>query len=164
VFREVVRSVALVLTALALLGGSLAVAQPPAPGSAQVNEQDVYTIAGQLRCVVCQNLSVGDSPSEMANQMRGLIRERLAAGETPDQVMQYFVGKYGDWILLSPPRRGFTLLVWVLPYVAVLFGLVVVGWLIATWTRRGRRPAGEARPPVDSTMSERIRREMEAER
>lgn len=162
-FREVFRSVGLILLMLALTGGSLAVAQSPTPGTTQVNEQDVYAIAAQLRCVVCQNLSVGDSPSEMANQMRGLIRERLATGETPDQVIQYFVGKYGDWILLAPPRHGFTLLVWVLPYVAVLLGLVVVGWLIVTWTRRGRAPSGVPAPHVDAAMSERIRREMEAE-
>lgn len=163
-FRGVVRAVALIVITLALMGGSLAVAQSSTPPTDRATEQVVYEIAAQLRCVVCQNLSVGDSPSEMANQMRGLIRERLAAGDTPEQVIQYFVGKYGDWILLAPPRRGFTLLVWVLPYVAVLLGLIVVGWLIATWTRRGRRPAAHAAPEVDATMSERIRREMEAER
>src|SRR5213083_2798652 len=95
-----------------------------------IEEQTVYDIASQLRCVVCQNLSVADSPSEMANQMRGVIRERLAMGETPEQVVSYFVDKYGDWILLSPPRRGFSLLVWILPAVAVVVGLGVAALLI----------------------------------
>jgi len=125
----------------------------------QVSDADVNVVASQLRCVVCQSLSVADSPSEMAAQMRQLVRERLAAGETPDQVVRYFVEKYGDWILLAPPRRGFTLLVWLLPPVAVLLGLAVAVRRVRAWTRR---PAPIAEP-VDAAMRERIRAELEAE-
>ena len=146
------------------LAGALA---HPAPGVAQhparhVNEQAVYEVATQLRCVVCQNLSVADSPSEMANQMRGVVRERLATGESPEQVIQYFVDKYGEWILLEPRRSGFTLLVWVLPPVALVAGLVAVALLLRRWTPR--RAHGMPPPaPVDAAVSERIRREMESE-
>ena len=128
-----------------------------------VDEQGVYEIASQLRCVVCQNLSVADSPSEMAGQMRAVVRERLAAGESPEQVRQYFVDRYGEWILLAPRRAGFNLLVWVVPLVAVVVGLAVAVRLLRRWTRAGarRRPPGAA---VDAAMSERIRRELEAER
>jgi len=125
----------------------------------QVSDADVNVVASQLRCVVCQSLSVADSPSEMAAQMRHLVRERLAAGETPDQVVRYFVEKYGDWILLAPPRRGFTLLVWLLPPLAVLLGLAVAVRRVRAWTRR---PAPIAEP-VDAAMRERIRAELEAE-
>jgi cytochrome c-type biogenesis protein CcmH len=93
----------------------------------------------------------------MAGQMRAVIRERLATGEPPERVVQYFVEKYGEWILLEPRRQGFTLLVWVLPPIAVVAGLALVAILLARWTRR---PAGTAAPPVDAAMSERIRREM----
>lgn len=134
-----------------------AFAQQP---SHPVDDQQVYEVAAQLRCVVCQNLSVADSPSEMASQMRALVRERLAAGDTPAQVRQYFVERYGDWILLAPPRRGFTLIVWLAPLVAVLVGVVLVALLLRRWTSR-RRPAP---PPVDAAMSERIRRELESDR
>jgi cytochrome c-type biogenesis protein CcmH len=124
-----------------------------------VSDQDVDEVASQLRCVVCQNLSVADSPSEMAGQMRAIVRERLAAGQTPAQVRQYFVERYGDWILLAPPQRGFTLLVWLAPLVAVLVGLTVVTLLVRRWTsRRLITP-----PMVDAAMSERIRRELERE-
>jgi cytochrome c-type biogenesis protein CcmH len=124
-----------------------------------VDDRQVYEVAADLRCVVCQNLSVADSPSEMAAQMRAIVRERLAAGQTPAQVRQYFVERYGDWILLAPPRRGFTLVVWVAPLVAVLVGLGVVALLVRRWTSRPRPTP----PPVDPAMSERIRRELEGE-
>jgi cytochrome c-type biogenesis protein CcmH len=147
---------ALVLALLLALGGSSATAQT-APLA--VDEQQVYAVASELRCVVCQNLSVADSPSEMAGQMRAIVRERLAAGETPAQVRQYFVTRYGDWILLAPPRRGFTLLVWLAPLAAVLVGVVAVGLLLRRWTSRPHpTPA-----PIDPAMRERIRREMEQE-
>jgi cytochrome c-type biogenesis protein CcmH len=141
---------------LVILVATAAPAQPPA---VRVDDQQVYAVASELRCVVCQNLSVADSPSEMANQMRAIVRERLAAGETPAQVRQYFVERYGDWILLAPPRRGFTLLVWVAPVAAVLVGLGLATLLVRRWTGR-RHPAP---PPVDAAMSERIRRELERE-
>src|SRR4029453_10388912 len=92
-------------------------------------------------------------------QMRAIIRERLAAGESPDEVQRYFVQRYGEWILLSPPRRGFNLPVWLLPLVFVIAGFAVVAILVRQWPRR---PRGAAEPvAVDPAMSERIRREVE---
>jgi cytochrome c-type biogenesis protein CcmH len=129
--------------------------------AATVDEAVVQEIGSGLRCVVCQNLSVADSPSEMANQMRGVIRERLAAGDTPEQVVHYFVDKYGEWILLSPAPHGFNLVVWVAPALAVLIGLAAVALLLRRWTRprRSSGPVG----PVDPAIRERIRREIGAE-
>jgi cytochrome c-type biogenesis protein CcmH len=150
-----------VLAVMCTLAATPARAQssgPAAPAKA-VSEQEVYEVAAQLRCVVCQTLSVADSPSEMAGQMRGIVRERLAAGESPAQVRQYFVDRYGDWILLAPPRRGFTLLVWLAPLIAVLVGVAIVAVRVSRWTR-GRRPTP---PPVDAAMRERIQRELERE-
>ena len=143
--------------ALVVLAAASGIAAEPARA---VDEQTVHAVASQLRCVVCQNLSVADSPSETAQQMRAIVRERLAAGEQPDQVIQYFVEKYGDWILLAPRRSGFTVLVWLAPALAVMTGLVVVTLLLRRWTRRGR---AVTTVPVDSAMRERIQRELEAE-
>jgi cytochrome c-type biogenesis protein CcmH len=123
-----------------------------------VDERTVADIAAQLRCVVCQSLSVADSPSETAHQMRGVIRERLAAGETPDQVKAYFVEKYGEWILLAPPRRGFNLLVWIVPYAGLLAGVLLVIVVVRRWSRAAT--ASVAPPPVDEAMRQRIRREL----
>jgi cytochrome c-type biogenesis protein CcmH len=125
--------------------------------ASRVDEQTVHQVASELRCVVCQSLSVADSPSETANQMRGIIRERLAAGESPAQVRAYFVEKYGDWILLSPPASGFTLLVWVVPFIALGIGLILVALAVRRWSRA---PQAAAPVEVDPAMRERIRREM----
>src|ERR1051325_7907761 len=123
----------LVALALALLATVPAVAQPPAPN---VDDPRVYEVGSQLRCVACQNLSVADSPSEMAHQIRLIVRERLAAGDSSDQVIQYFVDKYGEWILLKPRRHGFNWLVWGAPYLAGAFGFVVCAVVVRRWTRR----------------------------
>lgn len=129
-----------------------------ATAATRASEETVREIAAQLRCVVCQNLSVADSPSEMANQMRGIIRERLAAGQSPDQVVAYFVEKYGEWILLTPRPTGFNLLVWVVPFAGIGAGLAGIAVLLRRWSRRSA-----AAPPateVDPAVRERIRKEM----
>jgi cytochrome c-type biogenesis protein CcmH len=123
-----------------------------------VSEETVNAVAAQLRCVVCQNLSVADSPSETARQMRDIVRERLAAGDTPEQVIAYFVDKYGTWILLAPPRRGFTLLVWVAPFAALGVGLLVVAIVVRRWTGSGA--GGRGGPSIDAEIRARIRREV----
>ena len=146
-------------TAVLLTLGALGFAVTLASATAPVDEHTVAEIAAQLRCVVCQSLSVADSPSETAHQMRGVIRERLAAGETPEQVKAYFVEKYGVWILLAPPRQGFSLLVWIIPYAGLLAGLVVVFVVIRRWSRRA--PTASVTPrPVDEATRQRIQREM----
>jgi len=156
------------LLALAALAALLAAAPPalaagpagaasPAGAKAPVSEDTVHDVAAQLRCVVCQSLSVADSPSETAHQMKDIIRERLAAGESPEQVRAYFVEKYGNWILLSPPRQGFNLLVWVVPFAGLGLGLVLVLLVVRRWSRH---PAPAQTPPIDPAMRARIRREI----
>jgi cytochrome c-type biogenesis protein CcmH len=143
------------LAALAVLAALAGPATPAAP----VDENTVHAIAAQLRCVVCQSLSVADSPSETANQMRGVIRERLAAGDTPEQVVAYFVDKYGQWILLAPPREGFNILVWAAPFAALAVGFVVVAITLGRWRRRAAAVSAGATVP-DEAMRARIAREL----
>ncbi len=126
--------------------------------AAQVSHEQVREIAFQLRCVVCQNLSVADSPSETASQMRQIIRERLALGESREQILDYFVSKYGEWILLSPPRRGFNLVVWGLPFAGLLAGLVTIAVVVRRWSRSRREEPAEV---VDPAYRDRVRRELQ---
>lgn len=128
---------------------------------ATVREEEVQAIASQLRCVVCQNLSVADSPSEMAGQMRDLIRERLVAGDRPAEVMAYFVERYGDWVLLSPPARGLNLVLWLAPFAAVVGGLALVLTRTRGWRRRPGAPEREALPAVGPGDRERLAAELE---
>jgi cytochrome c-type biogenesis protein CcmH len=126
-----------------------------------VNDKEAYEIASQLRCVVCQNLSVADSPSDMAQQMRAIVRERLAMGENREQVMRYFVDRYGEWILLAPERRGFNLLVWLFPVVAVVAGLSIAAVMITRWRRQAEIARPRTATPVDASSRARIQRELE---
>lgn len=98
-------------------------------------EQRTSAVASELRCPVCQGLSIQDSPSELALQMRAVVRDQLAAGRTPDEVKRYFVEKYGEWILLEPEARGFNVLIYVLPVAAVLLGAAAVVVAVRRWSR-----------------------------
>ena len=144
------------VAAVALL--AVVVLAAGAQTAAAVSEETVHEVAAHLRCVVCQSLSVADSPSETAHQMKAIIRERLAAGESPEQVKAYFVERYGTWILLSPPRQGFNLVVWVVPFAGLGAGLVLVLVLVRRWSHRPA-PAAEG-PRPDAAVRERILREM----
>lgn len=97
-------------------------------------------LASELRCPVCQGNSIQDSPSELAQQMRDVIRDQLRSGKTPDDVRAYFVGKYGEWILLSPRAEGLNLIVYLVPFAVILVGGAVVWRTVRRWTTAA--PAG----------------------
>jgi cytochrome c-type biogenesis protein CcmH len=119
-------------------------------------EERVREIASELRCVVCQNLSVADSPSDLAKEMRNLVREQVEQGKSREEVQAYFVSRYGEYVLLSPPKRGFNLLVWGLPFLAIAAGGVVVYFVARRWTEQ----APVEHPTVDPAYAERVRREL----
>jgi len=103
---------------------ALALAADAAPPTPSPDEQ-ARAIASRLRCPVCQNESVADSPSALAVQMREEIRRRLRQGESPEAITAYFVSRYGQWILLDPPRRGLGWLLWLAPAAVLAAGLVI---------------------------------------
>lgn len=138
---------------LGLILLSMVVVSPPWAASL---EEQVHHLSAELRCPVCQGLSVADSPSGMANQMRDLIRERLQAGESPEAIKAYFVERYGEWILLAPKREGFNLLVWVLPFLGLGGGGVVLVFVLRRWRRR----PDAVSESVDAAYLERVRHEM----
>ncbi|HSG79202.1 MAG TPA: cytochrome c-type biogenesis protein CcmH [Acidimicrobiia bacterium] len=92
----------------------------------------VAALGTRIRCPVCQGEPIADSPSETARAMMRIVSERVASGESDAQIVEYFRTRYGDWVVLDPPFRGATLLLWLLPLVALGAG---VG-LIASRRRR----------------------------
>jgi cytochrome c-type biogenesis protein CcmH/NrfF len=119
--------------------GSLTDAQKNDPALEAATKE----VASQLRCPVCQGVSIQDSPSELAQQMRTVVKEQLAAGKSADQVKDYFISKYGEWILLEPKAAGFNMLVYALPALLVLGGGVFLVILVKKWTAA---PAGSGAP------------------
>ena len=128
-------AVAILVSATPLLSQST----PAAPDSAL--ESRVRAVSSQLRCPVCQGLSLQDSPSELSAEMKDVVREQLAAGKSNDEVLQYFVGKYGEWILLQPKPAGFNLAVYALPVLMLAVGALVVTFAVRRWTRAPQETA-----------------------
>lgn len=105
-------------------------------------EARARTLGYELRCMVCQNQSIDDSDAPLAKDLRLLVRERLAAGDADNQVLDFLVARYGEFVLLRPRVRGETLLLWgVAP--AVL-GLGLAGYLVWAFRSRGRATKLEA--------------------
>lgn len=123
------------LAYLLLLVLALLVIAPPTPAAAQGMDEQAHAIAKELRCPICQGLSVADSPTELARQMRAIIRDKLAQGESREAIIRYFVERYGEGVMMAPPPRGLGLLAWLVPGVALLAGLAIVGLVLRSWLR-----------------------------
>jgi cytochrome c-type biogenesis protein CcmH len=104
-------------------------------------------IGHQLRCLVCQNESVEDSNADLARDLRRIVRQRIVAGDSDQQVIDWMVARYGNFVRLRPPFNAMTLVLWGAPGIALLVGgaAVVVS--------RSRRPAA----PEPLTEAERRR-------
>lgn len=137
---------------------ALATALLLATALAQPVELDsrVFEVARKLRCPVCTSESVADSSVELAQQMRTIIKEQLADGRSEQEVLAYFQARYGDWILLDPPKRGLHLLVWVLPAAAGVAGVATLAVLGRRWVQRSQEPV-----TVDPEDLARVRAELE---
>jgi len=104
-------------------------------------EARARAISADLRCLVCQNQSIDDSNADLARDLRLLVRERLKAGDSDEQVVAFVVARYGDFVLLDPPFRATTVLLWGGPALLFAGGLTA----IMMWFRR-RRPDADAAP------------------
>ena len=148
-----------VVIVAALLALALTLALAARPHDATAAER-VDRITAELRCPVCQGLSVKDSPSETARQMRDLVVQRVAEGKTDTEIADEFRAAYGDWVLLAPPLVSWGGLVWLAPLAAVAAG-------IALAAVRLRRESTAEPPEPDArrlaALRERVAREEAAE-
>ena len=108
---------------------------------AQSSEMDqrVGALASELRCLVCQNQTLADSNAPLAVDLRNQIREQLAAGKSEQEVTDFMVARYGDFVLYRPPLKATTVALWVGPFAFLAFGI----WLLARRLARRRPPAPE---------------------
>lgn len=140
----------------------LAAYAPQFAGSALPDPQQelhAQRLGKTIRCAVCQGLSIADSPAPMAQAMLDRVRDKVHAGENDQQIRDYFVQRYGEWILLSPPRHGFNWLVWGAPFVLIALGLTIV--LRAVRKPKVRAVTVPAEPDAGGDYLAAIRREVD---
>lgn len=117
-----------------------------------VSDDEVNAVAKKLYCPVCPNTPLDVCETEACKDWRAEIRDQLSSGWSEEEVMAYFVERYGERVLAEPQRSGFTSLVWILPVVAVLLGLAIVAQALRNWrNRRGQEPGTGGDTAVVST-------------
>lgn len=126
-----------------LVIGVLAWAVWPSGGSRSVSER-ARDLAAELRCPVCEALSVADSPDSTARAIRADLRRRVAAGQSDEQIRQAYVDRYGESILLEPQGSGLGVLVWGLPVAALVLGGGGLALALRRWRREPRLHATSA--------------------
>jgi cytochrome c-type biogenesis protein CcmH len=120
--RELLRLLAVAVLALACALPALAVTPDERlPDAAQ--EARARKLSAELRCLVCQNQSIDDSDAPLARDLRLIVRERITAGDSDSQIRTFLVARYGEFVLLNPRLSTQTLLLWVLPFLALALGV-----------------------------------------
>ena len=113
-----------------------------------VAEKRLQELSSELRCLVCQNQTIADSNAELAQDLRREIRGMIQAGQTNQQIIDFMVTRYGDFVLYRPPVKGITLLLWGGPVGLLLFGIFALrGYL----SRRAKRIDAEQPLSTDET-------------
>ena len=136
------------LLILSLSSPAHAVSDPSELLQNRAQELRAEEIGDQLRCLVCQNESVEQSDADLARDLRRIIRQRVVAGDSDQQVIDWMVARYGNFVRLRPPFNATTLLLWLAPAIALLSGVTAV-----VMARR-RRPAMPA--PLTDTEQQRL--------
>jgi cytochrome c-type biogenesis protein CcmH len=130
------------LLVLLSTGAALAVSNPAEMMADPAQEHRAEALGHQLRCLVCQNESVEDSEADLARDLRRQIRLHIAAGDSDQQIIDWMVARYGDFVRMNPPFDPVTWLLWGSPVIALLCGGVAV-WF-------GRRRGAAPPPPLSA--------------
>ncbi|MFC7475661.1 cytochrome c-type biogenesis protein [Dankookia sp. GCM10030260] len=140
---------ALAGAAMLACGALAAVTDPAEMLRDPVQEERAREIGRELRCMVCQNQSIEDSDAELARDLRRIVREQVTAGRSNGDILGYLHDRYGDFVLLRPPVKPETYLLWGTPVIALGLGLAMI-------VAMRRRRAPTAAPP-DLSAAERAR-------
>ena len=92
----------------------------------QLREDRVMRLGKLLRCAVCQGVAISDSPASMARAQLDKVRELVAADKSDQEILDYFVARYGEWVLLEPTKEGLNSILWAAPLLIVLIGFAVI--------------------------------------
>lgn len=144
-------------TLLLVLSSLLLVAAAPGPDEIMDDpalEQRAMALYSQLRCVVCQSQSIGSSDAPLAVDMRGVVRERLLAGDDDRAVLGYMQERYGDYVLMRPPLQANTLLLWGMPFIFVIGGVLLAFRYVRSQDRSGETLSEEDQARADALMKE----------
>ncbi|HTS79481.1 MAG TPA: cytochrome c-type biogenesis protein CcmH [Myxococcaceae bacterium] len=136
---------------------------PQQAGSALLDpprEARVQALGKQLRCPMCQGLSIADSSSSAARAQMDKVRELVAAGKSDQEIRDYFTSRYGEWALLEPPASGMNILVWILPLLLLVGGGLAIARTMRRPVPRAPPAAPEARPPSEDPYLEAVRAEL----
>jgi len=147
-----IRACVLIVTLLMASSAAFAV-QPDEIMSDPVKELRARNLSRELRCMVCQNQSIDDSDAPLARDLRLLVRERIAAGDSDTQVIDFLVARYGEFVLLKPRLERHTLLLWLMPPLALTGG----GLALWIYGRRRSKNAARNRSPLKLTAEEEAR-------
>src|SRR5438477_6443849 len=123
-------ALASIVIALTLIGAPALAVQPDEILQDPVLETRARALSQELRCMVCQNQSIDDSDAPLAKDLRLLVRERLTAGDSDNQVIDFLVARYGEFVLLKPRVSAHTLLLWLAPLAVLViaaFGFLAAG-------------------------------------
>ena len=159
------RYLLILLATLAIIGAVWSYVWLSTPPQ-QTLDQQVHDVGVQLKCLQCQGENVADSPSVFSMESRYVIRQQLQSGKSEQQVIQYFVSRYGNRILLAPQWSGFQLLAWLVPIGMLLIGLLLVYAVLKTWCAQPPLPEkgqDAALEQVDDADLERYREQFERE-
>ncbi|HVZ70523.1 MAG TPA: cytochrome c-type biogenesis protein [Rhizomicrobium sp.] len=127
-----------VIAALLFFATAVQAAQAPGTLSDPALEARARALQKELRCVVCQGESIDESNAPIAADIRRLIRERIQAGESNEQIKQYLVGRYGDFVLMKPPLEPNTWFLWFGPAAVLVTGGAIAAMVVVRANRRAK--------------------------
>lgn len=116
-----------------------------------VLEKQVNSITAELRCLVCQNQTIADSHADLAIDLKNQVRDMVHEGKTQQQIVDYMVQRYGDFVLYRPPVKPATYLLWIGPFLLLLAGIGVL-----LFNLKKRRQAATEASPLSAEESERL--------
>lgn len=136
-----------------LLTGSVLAQEP--------TDDEVNSVAEHLNCPTCQSLNLSDCNTQTCVQWRDQIRDLLADGYSQQEVLDWYVARYGEQVLQEPLKRGIGLYVWLLPILGLLAGTIWLGVILKRWSTKKEVPATTTSPEVNENEADNYLRRVE---